>query len=115
MRSGVEIWLEQERAERLQEELQKITQSKFIRLDDQTMNTADIVGVFAASTMSEHTRRKNGEWQCQKGVWHKRHEDCGCREPDTTCNKCFVNPCVCPTESGQNARVGLSRIENKGV
>lgn len=78
MRSGVEIWVEDGKAQRLQDALGMITQSKFIRFEDQTFNTADIVGVFEAKTMSDLTRRKNGEWQCQRGQWHGKGEKCEC-------------------------------------
>lgn len=79
MRSGVEIWVEQEKATRLQNILETITKSTFINFEDQTMNTADIVGVFSATTMADLTRRKNGEWQCKAGNWHKKSEECDCK------------------------------------
>lgn len=78
MRSGVEIWIENERAQTLQEALMAITQHKFIRFGDQTFNTADIVGVFQATTMEAATRRKNGQTQCKEGVWHDKGEKCDC-------------------------------------
>lgn len=78
MRSGVEVWVESERADNLQAILQTITQSKFIKLDNQTLNTADIVGVFQASTMEAATRRKNGQTQCKEGAWHDKNEKCDC-------------------------------------
>lgn len=78
MRNGVEIWVENERAETLQNVLGGITQHKFIRFGDQTFNTADIVGVFQASTMEAATRRKNGQTQCKEGVWHDKGEKCEC-------------------------------------
>lgn len=79
MRSGVEIWLEQEKADKLQSGLQNITQNKFVAHDGQTINTADIVGVFNAITMEGNTRRKNGQWSCHLGSWHERKEECSCR------------------------------------
>lgn len=78
MRSGVELWLEHDRLERLQEALQNITSSKFIKLDDQTINSADIVGIFTALTMADYTHRKNGQWKCEKGNWHDRGTKCEC-------------------------------------
>lgn len=78
MRNGVEMWVEKEKAEKLQEALQRITQSKFIRYEGQTVNTADIVGIFDASTMADLTRRKNGQWKCKKGEWHESRQDCDC-------------------------------------
>jgi hypothetical protein len=78
MRSGVEIWVENDRAVLLQDILEKITMSKFVRFQDETFNTADVVGVFSAETMAEVTRRKNGAWKCQNGTWHDRDEKCAC-------------------------------------
>lgn len=78
MRSGVEIWMESERAEGLQNVLHNITQSKFIQFGDQTFNSADIVGVFRADTMEAATRRKNGQTQCKEGKWHDKNERCDC-------------------------------------
>lgn len=78
MRSGVEIWVEADRANSLQDILEKISSSKFIRFDEQTFNSADIVGVFSALTMSDLTRRKNGEWKCQEGEWHEKKDKCDC-------------------------------------
>ena len=79
MRSGVEIWVEADRAEKLQTALAKLSSHKFIRYEDQTVNTADIVGVFTAETMADNTRRKNGQWQCEGGTWHGRGQDCTCK------------------------------------
>lgn len=78
MRSGVELWIESERAETLQDALEKITSSKFVRFDERTINTADIVGVFTALDMQDLVRRKNGQWRCQHGTWHDQKENCSC-------------------------------------
>lgn len=78
MRSGVEIWLESDRVKILQNILEKITGSKFINFDNQTINTADIVGIFSAEAMADYSRRKNGEWKCQSNKWHQRGERCEC-------------------------------------
>ena len=78
MRAGMQIWIEANRAQTLQSILENLSEHKFIRFDEQTINTADIVGVFTAQTMDMHTRRKNGEWQCNYGEWHERFEKCSC-------------------------------------
>ena len=78
MRSGVEIWIEQNKAGSLQEILDRANSSKFIHFENQTINTADIVGIFTASTMEQHTRRKNGEWLCKSNTWHGKGEKCEC-------------------------------------
>lgn len=76
MRNGVEIWAEKERLEKLQNSLVGIKESKFVFLDEQMLNTADIVGIFDAKTMEEVTHRKNGQWKCEYNNWHNRGTKC---------------------------------------
>lgn len=84
MRSGVEVWIEKERVETLQKILENITGTKFINFDNQTINTADIVGIWSGNTMGEFTRRKNGQWKCDSNSWHDRNVKCDCGDPMTT-------------------------------
>lgn len=78
IRTGVELWVEKDRATNL---MKLLTQgdTKFIEFDGQLFNRADIVGVFNATTMEELTRRKNGQWTCSKGTWHDKRQQCDCR------------------------------------
>jgi hypothetical protein len=46
LRDGGEIWIDSERAKKLQLILENIQGSKFINIDDETINTADLVGIF---------------------------------------------------------------------
>lgn len=79
MRSGAEKWIDQEKAERLQEALPKITEHKFISVDGETLNTADLEGVYRPDTLENMQRRKNGQWQCKGGKWHERDDrECNC-------------------------------------
>jgi hypothetical protein len=79
VRNGAEIWIERERCENLMQELKGIVEgNRFIKFEDQMMNTADIVGIFSAATMADLNRRKNGQWQCLKGTWHGRKDQCEC-------------------------------------
>lgn len=80
MRGGVQIWEEREQLLKLQKILENITSSTFISFGEQTINSVDIVGIFSAETMVDYTRRKNGEWQCVYGEWHRRFVECGCLE-----------------------------------
>ena len=75
MRSGIEIWVEKEKAQKLID-LLGTTQTKFVEIDDEIINSVDVLGVFTPKTMEELTRRKNGEWQCKWGYWHCRNENC---------------------------------------
>ena len=61
MRNGVELWLEAERVKALQERIKQPDCPRFVSFGDQTINTADIVGIFTPATMEEQTRRKNGQ------------------------------------------------------
>jgi hypothetical protein len=78
LRNGAEIWAEKDRAEILIRLLEKVNQSKFIRFDGELFNTADVVGIFSAKVMEEITRRKNGQWKCERGNWHDRSKKCEC-------------------------------------
>ena len=78
IRGGFEIWVDTEKADRLQNTLQNLTSHLFITWGDDQFNTADVTGIFSPETMDERTRRKNGQWQCQAGYWHDRFEKCTC-------------------------------------
>lgn len=76
MRNGAEVWLEEERVQNLIDNLMLLSGNKFIKVNDEIINTADIVGVFSAQTMEEITRRKNGQWKCDYGYYHSKYEEC---------------------------------------
>jgi len=85
MRNGIEIWLEKEKIQKLQDVLSAIKQSTFIHLDNRTINSADIVGIFPPNDMADQTRRKNGQWKCNNcGSWHDKFEKCS---EDSVINK----------------------------
>ena len=76
MHSGVEIWVEKEKAQKLIS-LIGTTQTKFVEVENEIINSASIEGVFSPETMEELAHRKNGEWVCDYGAWHKRNDQCG--------------------------------------
>lgn len=78
MRNGAQLWVERDRVANLQQLLQQSTGHIFVSFENQTINTADIVGIFSAETIGELTMRKNGKWQCSFSEWHKRGDDCNC-------------------------------------
>ena len=80
IRGGIEIWVEQERAEILKQSLLSDKCPQFINYENKLINKADITGIFDALVMEEKTRLKNGQWKCQYGTWHDRFEKC-----DDTC------------------------------
>ena len=79
MRSGIEIWVNQERAEKISN-LLGVKNIRFLDIGKETINSADVSGIFSAKTMEDVRRRKNGQWQCDLGTWHQRGEKCVCGE-----------------------------------
>lgn len=80
IRGGIEIWVE---ADKLPDIEKGKEQKKSFILNGELINSADIVGVFKATTMEEFARRKNGQWKCDFGFWHDRFEKCGHTQKDT--------------------------------
>ena len=79
MRSGVEIWVEKEKAEKLIN-LMGTADTKFVDIDGEMINSASVEGIFTPQTMEDTTRRKNGQWKCEAGnYWHNRGEICAHR------------------------------------
>lgn len=78
MRSGIQIWIESDRAASLKSQIETSKQSIFVNFNDQFINTADISGIFTADLMEDLTRRKNGEYKCRSNVWHPRNTKCDC-------------------------------------
>jgi len=71
LRNGVELWLENDRVDTLKKILIADKGSKFIMLDNEVINTADIVGIFEAKTMEDVIRRRNGQININ-GKWYER-------------------------------------------
>lgn len=80
VRSGLELWIEAERAERLQKVLASHSAPKFIDIEGQFVNTFEILGIFSPDAMEDRQRRKNGQWKCMKGNWHERGNTCECKD-----------------------------------
>lgn len=78
MRSGVEIWVEKEKAQKLID-LLGTTESKFVDIGGEMISSMNVEGVFSAKTIEELTRRKNGQWKDSKGKWQNRGSvECKC-------------------------------------
>ena len=92
IRSGIELWIDQERSQKLINVLQA-DDSRFIEFDGRLFNRADVVGIFNPQDLEEVTRRKNGQWQDVEGYWHEKGDvicKCGNVVPrGKTCGYCF--------------------------
>jgi hypothetical protein len=71
MREGVEIWIEEEKLEPLMGMLET---KRFIKIDGRVINVADISGIYPAVDMEDRTRRMNGQWKDENGIWRNRGE-----------------------------------------
>jgi len=69
LRNDIEIWAEEDKIKNLQKILTMGKESRFIEIDGEVINTADISGIFSAKTMEDITRRKNGQWKGKDGKW----------------------------------------------
>lgn len=93
-RNGIEIWMpEGEKLTKFQTVLGTLQSHMFINWEGRSMNTADIVGIFSPQDMEDMKRRKNGEWVCKRGEWHRKMQECDCRGPATECQVCGITPC----------------------
>jgi hypothetical protein len=72
LRSGVEIWIEEEYANRLKSVLLNSKETKFIEIDDSVINSTEIIGIFTPQELEDATRRKNGQWKDKNGKWRNR-------------------------------------------
>jgi len=75
MHSGVEIWVEKDKAQKLID-LLGTTKTKFVEIGNEMINSSSVEGIFTPQTMENLTRRKNGQWKCDYGEWHQRNEEC---------------------------------------
>jgi hypothetical protein len=79
LREGIEIWINEKKAEKLKDVLLILDENKFVDINNSLINTFSIVGVFTAEEMEDRTRRKNGQWKDNKGNWHDKGEKvCKC-------------------------------------
>lgn len=82
IRGNIEIWVEQDRADNMIALLTGNNAPQFVKYENRLINRADVVGIFTATDMEDHTRRKNGEWKCPDGEWHPKGAKCECRFRD---------------------------------
>jgi hypothetical protein len=78
VRNGVEIWLDADKAEKINKAIAGSQGRSMIDIEGRTINLADLVGMFLPEDMEGMTRRKNGQWKCRVGKWHDRGEKCFC-------------------------------------
>lgn len=79
MKTGLVLWVAEERANYLEDILASQDGHKFVKIDDETINTAQIEGIYKREKYEELVKIKRGMWQCSYLQWHNRTADCECR------------------------------------
>lgn len=77
-RDGSMLWVDEEKALRIQHDLEEKTIHGHFRVEGRTLNTVEITGVYFPEDIEDMTRRKNGQWKCLAGEWHERNMRCEC-------------------------------------
>jgi hypothetical protein len=78
MRNSFEIWIDKEKAEQLQKDLETGKVNGFLRIENRTLNAVDISGIFSSIDIEDMHHKKQGDYQCKYSVWHKRGDICYC-------------------------------------
>ena len=79
-REGIEIWLNDEQAEKISHLILTAKDNKLIEIEGETVSVNSISGIYTAEKIELLRRKKHGEWQCGYCKrWHKRDEECGCQ------------------------------------
>ena len=83
MKSGLIHWVTGETGKKIGDHIANQSGHSFLRLkelDNITINTAEIEGVYNHKQYEDLCRVKSGEWQCAYGKWHLKKGECKCKE-----------------------------------
>ena len=80
MKSGLPLFMDAERVRVLEDILAAGSSHRFINIDDRTINSAEIEGIYAPDQYDELQRVKRGEYKCQYRKWHGKREECHCEK-----------------------------------
>ncbi len=79
MKSGLPLFVSIDRAENLEQILAGGSGHRFVKIDEKTINSAEIEGIYSAEQYDELQKVKQGQWVCRFKVWHNRREECECK------------------------------------
>jgi len=83
MKSGLIHWVTEATGEKMSNHMANQSGHSFIRvieLDNITINTAEVEGIYNHQQYTDLCRVKSGEWQCSYGKWHNKKAECKCKE-----------------------------------
>jgi len=79
-REGIEIWIDENQAEKISELILTAKNNKLIEIDGETISIGSISGIYSGQIIENLRRKKQGDWECEYcHRWHKRGEECGCQ------------------------------------
>lgn len=87
VRVGIQVWIDEDKSQKIQADLSGKESKGMVMVEGRLINLADVVGIFTPQDIEDLTRRKNGQWKCEKGVWHDRGEKCECLSADQIANR----------------------------
>lgn len=82
MKNGVTHWISKETADKISDHLANQQNHSFIKVKEieQTLNTAEIDGVYDRKKYNDISNINQGMWQCEYGGWHnKGKKECTCK------------------------------------
>ena len=77
MKSGIEIWIGYQKAEKVMDYL-KQQKTGFGMIEDRLVNLVEIEGIFCPVDLDDLKRTKQGQRKCKYGTWHDKGENCEC-------------------------------------
>jgi hypothetical protein len=77
MKSGIEIWIGYQKAEKVMDYL-KQQKTGFGMIEDRLVNLVEIEGIFCPVDLDDLKRTKLGQRKCKYGNWHNKDENCEC-------------------------------------
>ena len=75
MRNGIEIWLDNDKANIIGKSLIQNSRG-MLKIENRFLNAVDILGIFKPQDLDDLKKRQKGWWQCNKGFWHAKNEEC---------------------------------------
>src|SRR3990167_560017 len=78
MKSGLPLFVDAERAKNAEQILASGTGHRFLGIDEQTINSAEIEGIYSPEQYEEIQRIKKGDYKCKFQRWHAKREECSC-------------------------------------
>lgn len=80
MKNGMAHWVREDTGKKAETHIVTQTAHSFIKIQelDQTINTAEISGIYTPQVYQDLKRTEAGEYKCAWGTWHTKKDTCMC-------------------------------------